>query len=87
MSQDEIVEPARARFVPCYDSVREAALASGALGFAISGAGPSMIALARDKGHAERLSRVMKKACYCCDNPISKAARTAPGALEVGRGG
>lgn len=42
---DAIVEPARARLVPGYAEVRQAALRAGAEGVAISGAGPSMIAI------------------------------------------
>jgi homoserine kinase len=42
---DAIVEPARAHLVPGYTEVRQAALEAGAKGVAISGAGPSMIAI------------------------------------------
>jgi homoserine kinase len=42
---DAIVEPARAHLVPGYAEVRKAALEAGAQGAAISGAGPSMIAV------------------------------------------
>jgi len=42
---DAIVEPARSRLVPGCDEVRRAALEAGAEGVAISGAGPSMIAI------------------------------------------
>jgi homoserine kinase len=42
---DAIVEPARAHLVPGYAEVRRAALQAGAEGAAISGAGPSMIAI------------------------------------------
>ncbi len=42
---DAIVEPAREKLVPGYVEVRQSALRSGALGVAISGAGPSMLVL------------------------------------------
>jgi homoserine kinase len=42
---DAIIEPARARLVPGYAQVKQAALAAGAEGVAISGAGPSVIAI------------------------------------------
>jgi len=42
---DNIVEPARAFLIPGYKKVRDMAIKSGAVGVAISGAGPSMIAL------------------------------------------
>ncbi|MCX8189077.1 MAG: homoserine kinase [Nitrososphaeria archaeon] len=41
---DAVVEPARSKLIPGYDSVKKAALRTGALGVTISGAGPSMIA-------------------------------------------
>ncbi len=43
--KDEIAEPYRERFIPGYRAVKKAALASGASGVAISGAGPSVIAI------------------------------------------
>jgi homoserine kinase len=56
---DSIVEPIRSRSIPIFDFVKKAAFASGASGFAISGAGPTVIALcdknktlARDVAHA-----------------------------------
>ncbi len=42
---DEIVEPYREQFISGYKAVKKAALASNASGVAISGAGPSVIAL------------------------------------------
>jgi len=43
--QDLIIEPQRAKLIPHFYDMKEAALESGALGFSISGAGPSMFAL------------------------------------------
>ncbi len=42
---DEIAEPHREKFIPGYRAVKKAALAAHAVGVAISGAGPSVIAL------------------------------------------
>jgi homoserine kinase len=42
--KDLVVEPARKKMIPGYDSVRENAMASGAAGVGISGAGPTMLA-------------------------------------------
>ena len=42
---DHIAEPARAALYPGYDEARSAALEAGALGVAVSGAGPAVIAL------------------------------------------
>ncbi|MBC7130978.1 homoserine kinase [Candidatus Bathyarchaeota archaeon] len=42
---DAVVEPARASLIPGYNIVKEEAIKAGAYGVAISGAGPSMIAI------------------------------------------
>jgi len=60
---DAVVEPARARLVPCYREVRENALAAGAAGVAISGAGPAMIAFVDERRTpAIRVAQAMKEA-------------------------
>jgi homoserine kinase len=41
---DAVIEPERARLIPGYQKVRESALAAGAAGVAMSGAGPTVIA-------------------------------------------
>lgn len=43
--RDALVEPVRAELVSGYRAVREAALGAGALGVALSGAGPSVVAI------------------------------------------
>lgn len=45
ISSDYIVEPARSVMIPRFYEVKETALKAGALGFSISGAGPSVFAL------------------------------------------
>lgn len=45
---DYIAEPVRKNLIPQYDKVREIAFDSGAVGFNISGSGPSMFALFND---------------------------------------
>ncbi len=66
MLGDEIVEPARAPYVPCYREVRMAALEAGAYGVAISGAGPSIIALVEDHTLGEFVAREMHRAYSEC---------------------
>ncbi len=44
--QDAIAEPARAPLYPGYPEARAAALEAGALGVVVSGAGPTVVALA-----------------------------------------
>jgi homoserine kinase len=41
--EDRIAEPARARLYPGYAKAREAALSAGAVGVAVSGAGPTLL--------------------------------------------
>ena len=60
---DVVVEPARSKLVPSYDKVKENALAAGAAGVAISGAGPSMIAVVdENKASAIQVAQAMKEA-------------------------
>ncbi len=42
MTQDEVIEPARQHLIPHFYQAREVALANGALGMVISGAGPTL---------------------------------------------
>lgn len=60
--QDRLVEPVRARLVPCYDAVRGAALEAGALGCALTGSGPAMFALASDMEAAAEVMQAMVQA-------------------------
>jgi len=60
---DEIAEPYRQKMIPAYKQVREAALRAGASGVAISGAGPSVIAIVnRNKHTPEKIGRAMSRA-------------------------
>lgn len=79
---DTIVEPARAHLVPGYFEVRKAALEAGAEGVAISGAGPSMIAIvdstrARPSPVAEAMRNAFESAGVGCRALVSKPARGA----------
>ena len=47
--EDSIVTPARAKLIDGYDTVRSAALEAGATGVTISGAGPAILAVCRDR--------------------------------------
>ena len=57
--QDVVIEPQRQALIPGFQEVRGAALAAGALGCSISGAGPSMFAWAS----AERAAAVRAAMC------------------------
>lgn len=54
--QDLIAEPYRQRLIPEFYRARAAALAAGALGFSISGAGPSVFALCEGEEAARRVA-------------------------------
>ncbi|ACV10247.1 homoserine kinase [Halorhabdus utahensis DSM 12940] len=47
--EDDVVTPARAKLIDGYDAVRDAALAAGATGVTISGAGPAVLAVTRSR--------------------------------------
>ncbi|NNF03942.1 MAG: homoserine kinase [Rhodothermales bacterium] len=59
MMSDLIVEPARAELLPFFADVREAALTGGAFGCAISGSGPTMLALCDDAVSAQTIAARM----------------------------
>ena len=85
MMGDRIVEPARARFTPCYSEVRRAAVEAGALGVAISGAGPSMVALVGDPKTAMFVSKAMEEAYASCGvGAFAKPSKPAGPAAPVG---
>lgn len=52
--RDRVAEPARSGRIPGFVALREAALEAGALGFGISGAGPSVVAVCRTLDDARR---------------------------------
>jgi homoserine kinase len=56
---DRYAEPARAPLLPGFIEAKRAAIAAGALGASISGAGPSAFAVAGDEASAERIARAM----------------------------
>lgn len=58
---DAIAEPARRRMIPGLESVRRRAMRAGAAGVAISGAGPSVIAVAGDGADMDAIGRAMKR--------------------------
>jgi len=53
--QDVLIEPARALLIPFFYEMKKAAIEKGALGFGISGSGPSVFALCTDHNTAEQI--------------------------------
>lgn len=69
MMSDTIVEPARSSYIPCYHNVRSAAINAGALGVAVSGAGPSLLVLlgsSNDHVNVEAVRRAVAEAYSDC---------------------
>ncbi len=59
---DAIIEPERGQLISGYAEVKNAALEAGALGSSISGSGPAIFALCRNRETAEQVSIAMAKA-------------------------
>lgn len=60
--KDCIIEPKRAKLIPGFDQVKQAALENGALGASLSGSGPSIFAFAKNKLDAEKIGTAMHNA-------------------------
>jgi homoserine kinase len=60
--EDSIAEPRRAPLVPGLASIKKAAIDAGALGSSLSGSGPSIFALCRDRATAGRVAAAMTAA-------------------------
>lgn len=57
---DILVEPTRSILIPDFARLKELALESGAVGFGISGSGPSVFALTKDADTAKKITAVMQ---------------------------
>jgi homoserine kinase len=60
--EDSIAEPRRASLVPGLAVIKRAAASAGALGCSLSGSGPSMFALCRDRSSADQVASAMTAA-------------------------
>jgi len=84
---DAVVEPARAHLIPGLDHVKKNAIESGAAGVAISGAGPSVLALVNtEERRISDVAEAMKEAFG--EQGIRSqtiCAKPGPGARIVGR--
>ncbi|MCU7786818.1 homoserine kinase [Pyrobaculum sp. 3827-6] len=80
--EDEVVEAARAPLVPGYHRARRYALEAGALGFALSGAGPSVITLVLDRDADAVKSAVARAYAEEGLRAEVKVAAVAEGALS-----
>ncbi len=59
--EDEISEPARAKLIPNFYDIKNAALKNGAYGCSISGSGPSIFAFAKTLEDAKKIGTSMKR--------------------------
>jgi homoserine kinase len=59
--KDVIVEPIRSMLIPEFDQMKDTAMNNGALGFGISGSGPTVFSLYRSKDDAEKVLQMLKK--------------------------
>ena len=76
---DRIAEPVRAPLLPGFCQAKAAALAAGALGCSISGAGPTSFAFARDDASAARIGDAMRAAyAHCGVTATSRVAAIDP---------
>ncbi|HFA51401.1 MAG TPA: homoserine kinase [Bacteroidetes bacterium] len=62
--QDVMIEPQRAKLIPLFYEVKEAAMKAGALGCSISGAGPSIFTLNANSLIAENVGEAMRKVYF-----------------------
>lgn len=58
--KDEIVEPIRSLLIPYFNELKFIALSNGALGFGISGSGPSVFAMCRGDLHAKNVKEAIE---------------------------
>ena len=58
---DYIVEPHRSKLIPDFDKVKQESLQAGALGFGISGSGPSMFTFCKGEYIANNVSNAISK--------------------------
>jgi homoserine kinase len=58
--EDIIVEPVRKKLIPGFDEIKKRSMEKGALGGGISGSGPSLFMLSRDRSTALEIEAVMK---------------------------
>lgn len=59
--KDILIEPIRSILIPGFEVLRELAMQNGAVGFGISGSGPSVFALAKDPETARKITDAQQK--------------------------
>jgi homoserine kinase len=59
--QDVLIEPTRSILIPDFEVLKKIALENGAVGFGISGSGPSVFALTKDEASAKKITELQQK--------------------------
>ena len=59
--QDDIVEPVRSILIPHFQDLKELAVETGALGFGISGSGPSVYAFCKGEESAAEVKNKLEQ--------------------------
>jgi len=85
--EDLVIEPQRAHLIPGFAEAKAAALSAGALGFSISGSGPSVFALTRGDEDATRVrqavSEVFARHSLPCDEWAGPISREGASVVEL----
>ena len=83
---DRIAEPARAHLIPAYVDAKAACVEAGALACSISGAGPTVFALAPSEGRAGALLGILEDTFTLAGVPGRGAVtQVGPGARVISR--
>ncbi|PWS28222.1 homoserine kinase [Pedobacter yonginense] len=59
--KDVLVEPTRSILIPGFEEMRAIAMENGAIGFGISGSGPSVFSLTKDEESAKRITKAQQQ--------------------------
>ena len=59
--QDGIIEPLRAILIPYFSDLKQVALKNGALGFGISGSGPSVFSICKGEENSRRVQEALRE--------------------------
>ncbi|MBK8249675.1 MAG: homoserine kinase [Gemmatimonadetes bacterium] len=81
---DQVAEPARSPLIPGFEGAKAAAMAAGALGASISGAGPTMFAACDSDVGAQRVSHAVRAAYESAGIDVNvRVARVDPHGARV----
>jgi homoserine kinase len=82
---DLLAEPKRSRLLPGFEQARKAALDSGALGYGLSGSGPSVFALCKGEASASKVGKAIQESFFAAGlmSDIFVSQPNAPGASII----